>query len=109
MPSKPFTKPLWSFKSLAVGGGHSAINYRVRAEEDYTHAMAGLQHAANSVPPIMGILGAGCLVTGSTLAGLTLVGAARKAYAGVKLADSIAKDVAGKKYDKIKRRAGLIK
>lgn len=107
LPAKPFTKRLWSMTSLAVGGGHKAINHRVRAEEDYTRAMAGLDHTANVVIPSMGIVGAATLLTGSTLTGIALITAARKAYAAVSLADNIATDVAGERYDKLKKKVGL--
>ncbi len=109
IPSKPFTKRLWSMTSLAVGGGHKAINHRVKAEEDYTRAMASLDHATNIVAPSMGIVGAATLLSGSTLTGIALIAAARKAYAAVALADDMAKDIAGQRYNDLKKKVGLKK
>ncbi|GAB2197681.1 hypothetical protein [Sessilibacter sp. MAH4] len=109
MPSKPFTKRLWSFKSLAVGGGHGGTHYRTKAEQKYTQQMASLQHASNATLPAMGILGAATLISGSALTGIALISVARKAHAIVTTVDHIATEVAGNRYDKLKRKTGFIK
>lgn len=112
MPAKPFSKRLWSLNSLAVGGGYGATEHRFKAQKDYTRAMATLEHADNTITAPMAYLGAACLVTGQLWAGsaaMAAAGVARKGYAGVKLADSVAEDVAGKQYEFIKRWLGVIK
>jgi hypothetical protein len=112
MPSKPFSKRLWSLNSLAVGGGHGGTEHRVKAQKDYTRGMATLEHLDNTISAPMAYLGAACLVTGQLWAGsaaMAAAGVARKGHAGVKLADSVAEDVAGKQYESIKRWLGVIK
>ncbi|MFL0797195.1 MAG: hypothetical protein K6L73_06850 [Cellvibrionaceae bacterium] len=109
LPDKPFSKPLWKATSLAVGGGHSAINYRYKAEKDYLGGMVVRDHIVNASGPALGFLGAASLIGGKAIAGIALLTAARKVGAAVKLTDSVLTDAMPERYETVQRKLGLKK